>query len=249
MRAASSIILLGAFASSALCQQFEVVSVRPNKSISSNSSFNTNGGRLVATNMTLRGLIWRAYGVEDYQLEGPDWLNAERFDVSATFPAGMPNGEKYNAVFQTMMQSMLADRFKLVAHREQKEHPVYALMVGKSGIKFKAAPESDCGSHGRNANGTHFVGTCVSMDAFAAFLAGRRRDLPVDLPVINMTGLMGFYNVKLDWVPESKSPADNPSGVTLTVALDEQLGLKLETRQAPIKMLVVDHAEKAPTEN
>jgi uncharacterized protein (TIGR03435 family) len=66
----------------------------------------------------------------------------------------------------------------------------------------------------------------------------------VDLPVLDVTGLKEFYNVKLEWVP-----GDNPSGTTLLVALEEQLGLRLETRKAPIDMLVVDHAEKVPSEN
>ena len=69
-----------------LCQEFEVVSVKPNKSISYNSGFNTDRGRLTATNVSLRDLILNAYGVQDYQVEGPDWLRSESFDVAATFP-------------------------------------------------------------------------------------------------------------------------------------------------------------------
>jgi uncharacterized protein (TIGR03435 family) len=214
----------------------------------------------MATNVSLKGLIWRAYGIEDYQVAGPDWLSSERFDVAATFPEALPKDrEKYDAAFHVMMQNMLADRFKLVVHREQKVGPVYGLIIGKGGVKFKQAPDSDCDSHSRNNNGTHYVGTCVSVDAFAKFLASRRRDLPTDLPVLDMTGLKGFYNLTLDWVPEPRQSGegkadfpvvtDNPSGPTLLVALQEQLGLKLETRRAPIEILVVDHAEKAPSEN
>lgn len=259
MRGTSVCILLAAFSCVALCQEFEVVSVKPNKSISYNSSVTTDRGRLMATNVSLKGLIWRAYGIEDYQVAGPDWLSSERFDVAATFPEALPKDrEKYDAAFHVMMQNMLADRFKLAVHREQKIRPAYGLIVGKSGIKFKQAPDSDCGSHSRNNNGTHFVGTCVSMGAFAEFLA-RRRDLPVDLPVLDVTGLQGFYNLTLDWIPEPRQSdeskgglpvvADNPSGPTLLVALQEQLGLKLETRKAPIEILIVDHAERAPSEN
>ncbi len=242
MRATSICILTAALACAALGQEFEVASVKPNKSISHSSGFNTTGGRLTATNVSLRGLIVRAYGVQDYQVEGPDWLRSERFDVAATFP------EASSKDFQAMMQNMLADRFKLTVHREQKDRPVYSLVLGKNGIKFKEAPDSDCGSHSRNKSGTHFVGTCVSMGAFAEFLAGQRRDLPIDLPVLDSTGLKGFYNLTLDWVPESKV-ADNPSGVTLLVALEEQLGLRLETRKAPIEILVVDAAQRVPSEN
>ena len=235
-----------------------MVSVKPNKSIALNSGFTTDHGRLMATNVSLRGLIVRAYGIQDYQVEGPVWLSSERFDVSATFPDGLPKDR--DAVFRAMMQNMLAERFKLAAHREQKTRPVYALILGKNGIKFKEAPDSDCGSHGRTSSDIHFTGTCISMDAFAEFLARRaqRRDLPVDLPVLDMTGLKGFYNLTLDWIPESRPSGEgkgnvpvgeSSSGVTLMVALEEQLGLKLETRNAPIEILIVDHAERAPSEN
>jgi uncharacterized protein (TIGR03435 family) len=260
MRGTSICILMTAFASAALCQEFEVVSVKPHKSTSLSSGFRTDQGRLTATNVSLRGLIVRAYGVKDFQLEGPDWLSSERFDVSATLPEALPKDrEKYDAAFHAMLQNMLADRFKLAVHREQKTRPVYGLIVGKGGIKFKEAPNSDCDSHSRNNNGTHFIGKCVSMDAFAEFLAARRRDLPADLPVLDMTGLQGFYDLTLDWSPEPRQSgeskadvpvaADNPSGPSLPVAIQEQLGLKLETRRAPVEILVVDHAEKAPSEN
>jgi uncharacterized protein (TIGR03435 family) len=231
-------VMFTLFLGSTRAQQFEVVSVKPNKSISNSSGFTTDGGRLTATNVSLRGLIWRAFGLQDYQVEGPDWLNSERFDVSATFPEGLPKDrDRHDAAFQAMLQNMLADRFKLAAHREQKTRPVYGLVIGKSGIKFKEAP--DCDTHSRNSNGNQFTGTCVSMAAFAEFLARRKRDLPVDLPVLDMTGLKGFYTLTLDW------NKDTP----IADALQEQLGLKLETRQAPIEILIVDHSEKVPSEN
>jgi uncharacterized protein (TIGR03435 family) len=242
LRAISICLLTAAFVCATSGQEFEVVSVKPNKSISSSSGFNTDRGRVTATNVSLRELIVTAYGVQDYQVEGPDWLRSERFDVAATFP------EVSSKDFQVMMQNMLADRFKLVVHREQKNRPVYELIQGKNGIKFKQAPDSDCGSHSRNSTGIHFAGTCVSMGAFAEFLARRARDLPVDLPVLDSMGLKGFYNLTLDWVPESKV-GNNPSGVTLLVALEEQLGLKLKTSKAPIEILVVDGAQKVPSEN
>ncbi len=208
MRGIALYILIAAFACTALCQEFEVVSVKPNKSISYISSFTTDRGRLMATNISLRGLIVRAYAVEDYLVEGPDWLRSERFDVSATFPETVPKDR--DSAFQVMMQKMLADRFKLIVHREQKIRPVYGLMVGKSGIKFKQARDSDCGSHSRSNNETHFVGTCITMDAFAGFLSRRRRDLVPDLPVVDMTGLQGLYSVTLDWVPESREGKGSP---------------------------------------
>lgn len=235
-------------ACAALGQEFEAASVKPNPSRGRSSGFRTDPGRLTATNVSLRGLIVRAYGVKDFQVEGPDWLSSERFNVSATFPDSLPkDSQKRDAAFRQMMQNMLADRFKLVVHREQRIRPVYALTAGKSGAKFKEA--ANCNSRGANSSDTHYAGTCVSMDAFSAYLAGRHRDLPVDLPVLDMTGLAGFYDLTLDWVADSPRFGDSPTGLTLPVALEEQLGLKLETRKASVEMLVVDHAERAPAEN
>jgi uncharacterized protein (TIGR03435 family) len=228
-------------------QEFEVVSVKPNKSASNSSHMNSDQGRITATNATLRNLIVLAYGLKDYQVEGPDWLRTERFDLAAKFSEDVPMfGEKYNSALRSMMQGMLVQRFKLGVHRESKSFPVYALVVGKSGIKFKEVPDTD--SHDQNNDNRHYVGKCVPMNQFVGFLERR-----MEAPVLDMTGLKGFYDFTLDWVPdpkdESAHAADVLQGPTLVMALDEQLGLKLEARKAPIEILVVDHAERTPTEN
>lgn len=246
---------MAAFACVALGQEFEVVSVKPNKSGSNSSHSMSDPGMLTANNVSLRSLIVMAYGVNDYQVEGPDWLRLERFDVAAKFPEALPKDrEKYNAARQAMMQKMLVDRFKLAVHRDQKTFSVYGLLVGKSGIKFKEGPDCDSNKQRTDNDNNHYVGTCVSMGIFAEFLARR-----MDLPVLNMTGLKGFYNLTMDWVPEPRESgaskgdvamvADTPSGPTIPVAVEEQLGLKLETRKAPLEILVVDHAERLPTAN
>ena len=243
-------LLLTVFTSIAPCQEFEVVSVRPNVSLSGDSGVLTDQGRLKATNVSLRSLIVRAYGVKDFQVEGPDWLGSEHFDIAAKFPEGLPKDrDKFGAALDAMMRNMLLDRFKLRLHSEQKTLSVFGLVVGKSGIKFEQVPDSD--SHSMNSSNTHFTGTCVSMDAFAEFLS-RQKDLPADLPVLDMTGLKGFYNLKLDWIPENREPADTStvvSGPTLRFALEDQLGLKLESRKASIEILIVDNVEKTPAEN
>ena len=140
-----------------------------------------------------------------------------------------------------MLQKMLVDRFKLAVHRDQKSLPVYGLVPSKRGIKFKEVPDQGSSS---NANNTHFAGT-VSMDRFATFLSRR-----MDMPVLDMTGLKGMYEMKLDWAPEPAADSDDaPKGPTLADALEAQLGLKLEHRKAPIETLVVDHAERVPSDN
>src|SRR5580698_9023690 len=131
---------MAAFACLALGQELEAVSVKPSKSGSNRSDFHGTRGMLTATNLSLRSMIVTAYGIKDYQVEGPDWLNSERFDLVAKYPDGLPiDREKYNAALGAMMQKMLADRFQLAVRRDQKMFSVYGLTIGKKGIKFKEA--------------------------------------------------------------------------------------------------------------
>jgi uncharacterized protein (TIGR03435 family) len=205
---------------------------------------------LTGINLSLRSLILRAYGIRDYQLEGPDWLASEHFDIAARFPDSVSSQalgrEKYAAAFESMMQKMLAERFALAVHRDQKTMGVYGLVVGKNGIRFKEVP--DGGPSSSDSQNTRYTGTGVSMDNVAAFLSGR-----MDTPVLNFTGLKGVYNLTLDWAPESSQSKDDPSalpaGPSLFDAVQDQLGLRLERRKAPVEIVVVDHAEKTPAAN
>jgi uncharacterized protein (TIGR03435 family) len=229
--------------SAAQAQEFEVVSIKPNRSGENSSSSHSDPGRLTATNNSLRVLIQMAFGVADYQIDGPEWLRTEHFDLAAKFPEELPKDrEKYNAALHAMLRKMLEDRFKLALHREQRPMAVYGLVVDKKGIKFPEVPD---GPSGNNTNNNHYVGTAVTMASFAVVLSRR-----MDLPVIDMTGLTGHYNITLDWVPESRNPdaADAPAGLRLPEALQEKLGLKLEHRKAPVEVLVIEHAEKVPVE-
>jgi uncharacterized protein (TIGR03435 family) len=235
-------LLLLALILPALGQEFEVVSVKPSKSASNSSNMHSDQGRLTATNASLRNLIIMAYGLKDYQLDGPEWLRTDRYDIAAKFPEELPIfGEKYQSALGSMVQAMLVKRFGLAVHRESRTFPVYALTVMKSGIKFKKVPDS--GSHDYNNNNRHFDGKCIPMPTFADFLARR-----MEAPVLDTTELKGYYDFTVDWSPETAAD-DPPQGPTLAVAIQEQLGLKLEARKAPIDVVVVDHAERTPTEN
>jgi uncharacterized protein (TIGR03435 family) len=223
MRTIPLSLLTVALSIAALGQEFEAVSVKRNKSGSTSSRSSTDQGFYRATNLSLKDLIVSAYNMRSYQVEGPDWIAAERFDVSAKFPHGLPslndpkNRDQLLAAFDSMMQKMLADRFKLAAHRDQKSFSVYGLTVSKVGIKFKEVPDTGSRSDGGDS---HYQGTSISMARFAEFLSRR-----MDLPVIDITGLKGSYNVTLDWVPESKdepNEANTPVGLTLPEALQEQ---------------------------
>ena len=135
-------LIFGLAAAACFGQEFEVVSIRPNNSMPGNSSSHSDKERLTAINVSLRNLIVRAYDVKDYQIEGPDWLKSEHFEVAEKFPEPLPEDpDKYDAAMQSMMQKMLADRVQFAAHRDQKTLAVYALAVGKSGIRFQSVPK------------------------------------------------------------------------------------------------------------
>jgi uncharacterized protein (TIGR03435 family) len=187
--------------------------------------------------------IQRAYGIKPYQVIGPDWINTERYSIIAKASGPAPQ-EK----IMEMLQTLLAERFKLVFHREAKEMPVYTLVVAKGGLKIKedtgeGATQVDGG------DGGELVFERVSMDILAGVV---RRS--VDRPVINDTGVKGAYSFKLAWTEdkrigpgavEASDPADAPSVFT---ALQERLGLKLEARRVPVEVLVLDRVER-PAEN
>lgn len=227
------LLLIGALGVAAFGQEFSAVSIKPNHSNSGDSDSNTDQGMLNAHNVTLRSLMVAAFRVPDYQIEGPDWLAGEHYDIVAKFSEPLPSGrDAAAAAYATMMQKMLVERFKLTTHREQKSFPVYGLVVTKGGIKFKQVP---AGPSRSDNNNNHYEGRAVTMPRLAQFLSRRS-----DLPVLDMTGLKGAYDLMIDWNPEQQR---------LTDALEDQLGLKLENRKAPLEVVVVDHAERVPLDN
>jgi len=243
-----TILHAGAIAVMACCAlaqtpAFEVASIKPNHSGRSGSDSDDHEGVLTANNLSLKRLIMRAYQVRDYQVTGPDWLDNERFDIAAK-PPSAAEGEQLNL----MLQNLLADRFKLVLHHENKVFPVYGLLVAKGGPKVKEV--EDNGSHDNRGKRGQFVGLRCSMARLAEQL-GRS----MDRPVVDMTDLKGVFNLTLNWTPEEaraakeETRADVQTYPPLLTALQEQLGLKLEPKKAPIDVLVIDHVERVPTEN
>jgi uncharacterized protein (TIGR03435 family) len=201
-------------------------------------------GRYIATNVTLSQLVRDAYGVQEFQIANqPGWFDAERFDVEAIMAAGAKQEDA-----QLMLQALLADRFKLAFHREQRPAGVYALVVAKDGPKLTKADPSKCSNTtsgcGFNASPTQIVGTSVSMGQLAF-----RLSRSLGRFVTDDTGLDGRYDLKVEW------PRDNPftepgasASASIFAALQDQLGLRLESRRAPVETLAIDRAER-PTEN
>jgi uncharacterized protein (TIGR03435 family) len=245
--------------------EFEVASVKPNKSGSQRSSTNTNNGLLRATNVTLRQLILQSFRMLDFQLGAPDWMSTERFDVEAKAesgaipPAGTPAENAVRAEIQAkMLQSLLEDRFQLRSHRETKELPIFALVLAKDGPKLQPTVEGRPGPNGLTAgssrtNGTsagvEMSGSGITMDRLISMLASQ-----AGRPIINKTDLTGTFDFTLKFAQAANTATAGgdsvvePTGPSLFTAIQEQLGLKLESAKAPVEVLVIDSVQR-PSEN
>ncbi|HWE48355.1 MAG TPA: TIGR03435 family protein [Bryobacteraceae bacterium] len=247
MRAA--IILL--FACLAQAQVYEVASIKPSQGGGPPGPRVSPGGRLNTTNTTLKSLIEFAYDVRSYEVSGgPLWLDSAGWDIVATPDQAINPSAKNVDSFRLMVRALLSERFQLAVHRATKELNVYALVVAKDGLKLRESGEPEKPTDGRLhiSNGL-LVGQKIALKFVAPMLAeylGR--------PVTDRTGLTGNYDFELRWTPdptENPLPTDagqtppDPGGPTLFTALQEQLGLKLESRKGPVEILIVDRAEKA----
>jgi uncharacterized protein (TIGR03435 family) len=204
-------------------------------------------GRLAMTNVTLSDCIKLAYGiVSDDQLVAPDWIMGRqvrfeqvRFDIVAQAPPDTPRDRVL-----LMLQPLLAERLKLALHHEQKQRSYLALTVAKTGPKIQPAkPDAPIGN---SAARGRILANQMPMSGLATLLSRFERETIVDL-----TGLSGAFEFKLEWTPDDGPipPTNGASGPSLFTAVQEQLGLKLESRKGPLDVLVVDQAEKVPAEN
>jgi uncharacterized protein (TIGR03435 family) len=224
--------------------EFEVASIKPAPlqpigRTSVHMSSDRSTGNLTYSNVSLRDLIGQAYKLQSYQISGPEWLNDVRFDIAAKFEPGSSSEQ-----FEQMHQSLLDDRFHLKFHRETKELPIYALTIAKGGSKLKPSDTSGQSSSNSNGNRVHLEAK-VTLTKFAEYLSQR-----TDRPVLNQTGLDGSYEITLDYARDEGLDAKGDATVpSLFTAIQEQLGLKLEGAKGPIESLVVDSADRTPTEN
>ncbi|MBZ5575226.1 MAG: TIGR03435 family protein [Acidobacteriia bacterium] len=198
-------------------------------------------GSLTMRNVTLATCIRWAYNLKVYELSGPPWLADERFDIAAKAAAPVAPDQ-----LRPMLQALLADRFHLAAHRQTKELPAYALVVGKNGTKLHPAEGAGAGS--MTGAALVFQGHKMPLSRLAEILSSALK-----VPVLEMTGLEGHYDFVLDLRPYilQRQPGDPPLdllSIAIT-ALQDELGLKLESRKADLEVLVVDRVEKTPTEN
>jgi uncharacterized protein (TIGR03435 family) len=251
-------------------------------------------GRIDYKGVTIKQLVARAYGLKDYQVEGPQWVDSERYDVIATIPQGSTK-EQVNL----MLQRLLAERFKLTLHHESKPQASYTLSIGKGGAKMQEVdpdklpplpppgsaplpPPPPPGPGGSMSKGPMPAGAMrIQVSPSGRHLVGNGTigrlctmiSNLTDRPVNDLTELKGTYAFDLEWAPDDNErmgkvqagmqasmPSPAASGQpgpesagdplpTLTQALQTNYGLKLEARKAPADFIVIDHAEKTPTEN
>ena len=231
---------------------FEVVSVKPvGNSISYGPTRPGSGLTLglrysptrVAGNSQIFSMIEEAYALKAYQIVGPDWIRTEVYEIAATTPDGTSRDTAHR-----MLRAMLAARFGLRFHREQRDVAGYLLVEGKSGLKLHPVdldqakervvdtpmgPQKGVLSFG--GRGRYFA-TATTIGDFADWMSNL-----LDCPIVNQTHFAGVYAIDLRW------PPNDP--MELFSLIDRQLGLKLESRKIPNEMFVVDHVDKVPTQN
>jgi bla regulator protein BlaR1 len=197
-----------------------------------------------ATNYTLMGLVSEAFGVQEAEIDGPDWMKSERYDVTAKVDSSAVEGLRKLNIDQRrlMLQPLLTGIFHLVVHHETRNAPVYAFVVADNGPRLRDAKQGTPSSMGTmtirgagNLSGDH-VPLSELVDYFAKQFSR---------PLLDETGLAGRYDFTLQWVPDASSGVPCPS---LLTALEQQLGLKLEERSASVEFLVIDNVAK-PLEN
>ncbi len=193
-------------------------------------------------NATLRDCIRFAFGIaSDSQINGPDWIRSKRnlYNIVAKGPIGSSREQ-----LQLMLQTLLAERFHLMTHREQKQMSYFALVPARTGPKIRKVEEVPDGFKATTNGGR--INTFLQMPGLAYLLSR----FETELPVIDETGLSGMYEVKLEWALRPlQNPDSDAAGASLFTALQEQLGLRLDARKGPVPILVVDSAEKVPTDN
>lgn len=233
----------------ATAQSFEVISIKPSDPAANGTRVGiAPGGIFQARGVTLKGLIQQAYDVQDFQISGgPGWINTERFDIEAK-----GNGpevsegdlikmtdEQRNQFQQQMLgrlRTMMTDRFQLRVHRENKEMPVYALVVSKNGPKIVKTAD-DYTQESALSLRKSAVGT-MELKGMQAPLASLARQLSnqVGRPVVDKTELKGNFDFKMTFAPD----LGDSEGPSIFTALEEQMGLKLDPQRGPVEVLVID---------
>lgn len=238
---------------------YATVSIKPDKSGLQWQTVTVGPGELTVKNETVPMMIRHAYQIELDQIHGgPDWLNTDRYDVQAKVDKSaletLKNLSREHADLEQrqMMQALLADRFKLMVHRDTNAVPVYDLVLAEKGPKMQQSLPGDAEAQGRviQVSKGHISGREVPIATLASLLSEQ-----LGRSVIDKTGLANHYDVTLQWPVsvEGQQETENSSAAEssremILAAVADQLGLKLEPHEVPMEILVIDHVER-PTQN
>ena len=241
LRVAGALLLM------AFAQTFDVVSIKPTPPGKLSIAIETAPGRFLAKGATVNFLLQYGYGLQAFEIVGgPSWTESDRFEIEGKF-----DGEDSPTRMIPMLREVLADRFKLKFHRETRQLPVYELVVAKSGAKLQAPGLKTMGREPRFApSAGRLVASNQTMPALATALTRtlRRR-------VLDKTSLKDHYDFVLQWTPDDNqtpplrpsATASDPNGPSIFTAIQEQLGLRLESSRGPVEVLVIDHVEQPST--
>jgi uncharacterized protein (TIGR03435 family) len=223
--------------------KFEVTSVKVNHTDDGRQGYpRLANGKFNAENTTMRSILQVAYGRTSAQITGPGWLDSDRFDLAATSPQGVPDTE-----LMPMLQALLKDRFNFAAHNDKKEMSVYNLVVMKDGPKFSVFDADHIPPNPpRNGASAMIIGP-MTMEGLAGHLTSVTGRL-----VLNKTKLEGRYFCAVTFTPlttQVNEIATGPGALDIFAAIQLQLGLKMESAKEPVDILVVDRADRVPTEN
>lgn len=226
--------------------EFEVASVKSSPATSEGmrirrNSISDSPGGITILNASLKAAVQWAYHLQAIQVIGPGWLDSGRFDIIAKTAGPASNPE-----LRQMLQTLLADRFKLACHRETKEMKAYVITVAKGGHKLTPSEGEGEMQVKPTGKGLNIQFTHVTMDRLAAIA-----ESPLDGVVVDQTGLKGAWDFTIDGsFFAMQKPADLAEAIGMMIQLlNEQLGIKVEQKKVATEIMIVDHAEKAPVEN
>ncbi len=235
--------------------EFEVATIKPSGEAAQGPGFNESGNVLRARSVSLANLFVFAWDIHPSQVTGfPDWAQTEGYEIAASSPLFASATE---AQLKTMLQNLVKSRFNLTLHSEKRELPAYAITIGKNGpVGLKLVKNTSNGPR-FNAQG---LGSIVFSGVTIADFAGQMQQRVLDRPVVDQTGLTDRWDFTLNWRPdEFQFPAllpvqrdywiaQNAGKPDLFAAVQEQLGLKLESTKVPMDIFVIDSASR-PSEN
>lgn len=252
---AVALALAIAAAPALLAQQqpgFEVATVKPNHTGGGVSS-SFNGVTISLTNLSLKRMIVFAYQIRDFQVTGgPNWLDSDHFDIEAKTTPDATIDQKL-----MMVRTLLKERFQLAFHRETRELPIYNLTIAKGGLKIQPLKQNECIPHDPkppdSCRGGRVGPTMIRSGSSTLPDVATMLSVVLDRVVVDETKVAGQFRFQLNFAPEDNSAAQQADAAgsdapSIFTAVQEQLGLRLNSAKGPVEVLVVDHAER-PSEN